>query len=153
MIVLWQLSKSTGVLGYEYLPAPVDVMSALADSARTGELVDDVAHTLAVTVMASTIALIFGAVLGLAVGLLPTLRDHVVASIDFLRAIPAVTLIPVAMMSLGPSATTEVMLAAYAALWPVVLCTAAGAAATHPRQYDVARMLHFSRADHRSGRS
>ncbi len=147
VIVLWQLSKSTGVLGYEYLPAPVDVMSALADSVRTGELVDDVAHTLAVTVMTSTIALIFGAVLGLAVGLLPTLRDHVVASFDFLRAIPAVTLIPVAMMSLGPSATTEVMIAAYAALWPVVLCTAAGAAATHPRQYDVARMLHFSRAE------
>jgi ABC-type nitrate/sulfonate/bicarbonate transport system permease component len=41
--------------------------------------------------------------------------------------------------------TTEFFLATYAALWPVVLCTAAGAGATHPRQYDVARMLRFSR--------
>ena len=146
VIVFWQLSESTGLLRYEYLPAPVDVMGSVAELARTGELVDDVSHTLVVTLIATTIALICGAVLGLAVGILPTLRSYVVSSIDFLRAIPAVTLIPVAVMSLGPFASTEFVLAVYAALWPVVLCTAAGAAATHPRQYDVARMLHFSRA-------
>ena len=38
------------------------------------------------------------------------------------------------------------MVAVYAALWPVVLSTAAGVAAVHPRQYDVARVLHLSRA-------
>ena len=40
----------------------------------------------------------------------------------------------------------EVVLAVYAAVWPVVLSTAAGVAAVHPRQYDVARTLHLSRA-------
>jgi sulfonate transport system permease protein len=146
VIVCWQLSKSTGVLRYDYLPAPVDVMSALVESVRTGELVDGVSHTITLTLAATAFALIVGALLGLAVGLLPTVQSYTVSSIDFLRAIPAVTLIPVAVMTLGPSAIAEFVLAAYAALWPVVLCTAAGAAATHPRQYDVARMLHFSRA-------
>ncbi len=145
-IVIWQLSASMNLLGYEYLPAPADVMASLAELARSGELFDDLSHTLAMTFFATVTALILGAVLGVALGLLPTMQNYLVASIDFLRAIPAVTLIPVAMISLGPSGATEFLLAAYAALWPVVLCTSAGTAATHPRQYDVARMLHFSRA-------
>ena len=145
VIFLWQLLASAGLLHYEYLPAPLEVMASLAELAQTGELVDDISHTLGVTLTAVGITSAVGAALGLAVGLLPTLRDYVVASIDFLRTIPAVTLVPVAVLTFGPAATTELMLAVYAALWPIVLCTA-GAAAVHPRQYDIARMLHFSRA-------
>ncbi len=65
------------------------------------------------------------------------------ASVDFLRTIPAVALVPVAVLSFGPVRTAEVALATYAALWPIVLHTAGGVAAVHPRQYDVARMLHL----------
>src|SRR4051794_12543195 len=143
-LAMWQLCDSMGLLRYEYLPAPIDVATALAQMFRSGELVDDVFHTLLVSLIATTSAVALGAVIGLAVGLQPILRRYSVASIDFLRAIPAVALVPVAVMTLGPFVTTEVILAFYAALWPVVLCTAGGAAATHPRQYDVAKMLHFS---------
>jgi sulfonate transport system permease protein len=143
-LAMWQLCASMGLLRYEYLPAPVDVAMAFAQMFRSGELVDDVFHTLLVSLIAATSAVALGAVIGLAVGLQPILRRYSVASIDFLRAIPAVALVPVAVMTLGPFVMTEVILAFYAALWPVVLCTAGGAAATHPRQYDVAKMLHFS---------
>ena len=68
------------------------------------------------------------------------------ASIDVLRTIPAVALVPVAVLSFGPTVKTEVILATYAALWPVIVNTAGGVAAVHPRQYDVARMLRFSPA-------
>ena len=124
VIFLWQLLESAGLLHYEYLPAPLEVMASLAELAQTGELVDDISHTLGVTLTAVGITSAVGAALGLAVGLLPTLRDYVVASIDFLRTIPAVTLVPVAVLTFGPAATTELMLAVYAALWPIVLCTA-----------------------------
>lgn len=118
----------------------------MADLARTGELINDVSHTLAVTLIAATMTLTLGAALGLAVGVSPKAQRYVVPSIDFLRTIPAVTLVPVAVVTFGPSTTTELLLAFYAALWPVVLCTAAGASAVHPRQYDISRMLHFSRS-------
>jgi hypothetical protein len=144
VLALWQLFASTGLLRYEYLPAPLEVLAALVELARTGELVRDVMYTLGVALMAAAITLTLGAAVGLAIGLLPTLRDYVMASIDFLRTIPAVTLVPVAVLTFGPAATTELMLAVYAALWPIVLSTAS-AAAVHPRQYDVARILRFSR--------
>jgi sulfonate transport system permease protein len=145
VVLVWQLVESAGLLNYDYLPAPLEVLAAAATLIRTGDMADAVSHTLVVTLTAATLSMVFGAALGLAIGLLPKLRAYLVASIDFLRAIPAAALVPVAVMAFGPSATTELMLVVYAGLWPVVLCTAAGAASVHPRQYDVARMLHLSR--------
>jgi sulfonate transport system permease protein len=137
----WQTLESMGWLDYEYLPSPREVVAALLDLARSGELVDDVAHTLGVTVAAAAIAMAFGAALGLAIGLIPAVRRYSMASVDFLRTIPAVALVPIAVLTFGPVRTAEVALATYAALWPIVLHTAGGVAAVHPRQYDVARML------------
>jgi sulfonate transport system permease protein len=146
VIAVWQMLESTGLLDYDYLPSPSEILDALVALARTGELAKDVMHTLGVALMAAGITLTFGAALGLAIGLLPTMRGYVMASVDFLRTIPAVTLVPVAVLTFGPAATTELVLAVYAALWPIVLNTAGGVAAVHPRQYDVAGMLHFSPA-------
>jgi sulfonate transport system permease protein len=146
LIAVWQLLESAGLLDFDYLPSPREILDALVDLVRTGELVRDVLHTLGVAMTATGITLTFGAALGFAIGLWPTLQRYVMASIDFLRTIPAITLVPVAVLTFGPVATTELMLAVYAALWPIVLNTAGGVAAVHPRQFDVARMLHFSPA-------
>ncbi len=141
----WQALKSMGWYDYEYLPSPRELLTALVDLARSGELVNDVAHTLGVALVAAAISMVVGAALGLAVGLIPTVRRYTMASIDFLRTIPAVALVPIAVLSFGPVRTAEVALATYAALWPIVLHTAGGVAAVHPRQYDVARMLRLGR--------
>lgn len=143
-IVVWQLLVSTGVLDYEFLPAPTEVLDALIALAETGELVTDLMHTLGVALLAATIAMTLGGALGLAIGLVPILRTYLMASIDFLRTIPAVALMPVAVLTFGPVTSTELLVAIYPALWPVLLNTAGGVAAVHPRQYDVARMLRLS---------
>lgn len=142
-VALWQLLRSTGVIGYEYLPAPSHIATALWELARTGELARDLSHTVGVALLAAVIVLPLGGAAGLAIGLLPAVRDHVLGSVDFLRTVPAVTLVPVALLTFGPVTATQLMLACYAALWPVVLNTAGGVAAVHPRQYDVARVLHL----------
>ena len=142
-IVCWQVLKAAGLLDYEYLPSPRDVLAALGELARSGELARDVAHTLGVAAFSAGMAMILGAALGFAIGFIPMVRRYAMASVDFLRTIPAVALVPVAVLTFGPIPSTEVVLATYAALWPIVLHTAAGVAAVHPRQYDVARMLHF----------
>ncbi|HET7668219.1 MAG TPA: ABC transporter permease subunit [Mycobacterium sp.] len=139
----WQALKSVGLLDYEYLPSPRDVASALVDLMRSGELVDAVAHTLGVAVVAAAISMALGATVGLVIGLIPAVRRYSMASVDFLRTIPAVALVPIAVLTFGPVRTAEVALASYAALWPIVLHTAGGVAGVHPRQYDVARMLHL----------
>ena len=142
-VLCWQAIESAGLLDFEYLPSPREVLSALAELVRSGELARDVSHTLGIAVLAAAIAMILGAVLGFGIGLIPVVGRYTMAGVDFLRTIPAVALVPVAVLTLGPISSTEVALATYAALWPIVLHTAAGVATVHPRLYDVARMLHM----------
>jgi sulfonate transport system permease protein len=92
---------------------------------QTGELAADLGHTLGVALLAAGITLTLGGILGLAIGLAPAVRRYTMSSIDFLRTIPAVALVPVAVLTFGPAVTTELILAAYAALWPIVLNSSA----------------------------
>ena len=142
----WQALKSLGLLDYEYLPSPRELLVAFVELVRSGELLADVSHTLGVAILAATLSMLVGAVTGLAIGLMPAARRYSMASVDFLRTIPAVALVPVAVLSFGPGWTAEIALAAYAALWPIVLHTAGGVAEVHPRQYDVARVLRLGPA-------
>jgi ABC-type nitrate/sulfonate/bicarbonate transport system permease component len=137
---------STGVLHYGYLPAPVDVGESLVALAASGELAADLAHTLAIVFSATALALALGGALGFAIGSLPPVRAYLMASVDFLRTIPAVALLPVALLQFGSGPGTELILATWAAHWPV-LVTTAGAVATVPaRLRDVARTLRLARA-------
>ncbi len=144
-IACWQALAAAGWLDYEYLPSPGEVLTELAELVRSGELAGDLAHTLGVALLAAGLSMALGGALGLAIGLVPAVRRYSMATIDFLRTIPAVALVPVVVLALGPIPTAEVVLATYAAMWPIVLHTAGGVAAVHPRQYEVARMLRFGR--------
>ena len=125
-VVAWQMLVETGVLAFRFLPAPDQVARAVLQVVRSGALAADLLHTTAITVLAAMIALALGGVLGLGFGLLPRLRRNAMASVDVLRTIPAVALMPIALLTFGPSPSTELMLAVWAAQWPVVVSTAAG---------------------------
>jgi sulfonate transport system permease protein len=142
----WEALVRARVLDYTYLPAPSAVATELGRLATSGELAADLAHTVAVAALALALALAAGGTLGLAIGLLPPVRTYVLASVDVLRTVPAVALLPVALLLFGPTPTAEVVLATYAATWPVLLHTAGGVAAVPARLYDVARTLRLARA-------
>ncbi|MFI6094970.1 ABC transporter permease [Lentzea sp. NPDC051213] len=142
----WQLLVSTGVLNYDYLPAPSGIGESLIALASSGELAADLAHTLAIVVISAALALVLGGVLGFAIGSIPIVRTYLMASVDFLRTIPAVALLPVALLSFGPGPGTELILATWAAQWPVLVNTAGAVATVPARLHDVARTLRLSRA-------
>ena len=55
-IVCWQAFEAAGLLDYEYLPSPRDVLRALVELVRSGELAGDLAHTLGVAALAAALA-------------------------------------------------------------------------------------------------
>ncbi len=141
----WELLTACGLLNYSYLPAPHQILGTIRSLVRGGELARDVAHTLGVALAAAAIASTVGTAAGLVLGLTPAAHRWLMASVDFARTIPAVALVPVTVLTFGPTATAELLLAVYAASWPAVLSTAAAVTAVHPRAYDVAATLHFDR--------
>jgi ABC-type nitrate/sulfonate/bicarbonate transport system permease component len=136
----------SGILHYDYLPAPSSVLGGFGDLLVSGALLGDVLHTLGVALLSAAIGIAIGAPVGAAVGLLPAFRALTNSSLDVLRSVPVIALIPVAILVWGPEFRTEVLIASYAAMWPVLVNTAAGVQAVHPRLYDVARTFQMSRA-------
>lgn len=143
LIVAWQLSVWAGLFDFRYLPSPLDIAISMGAQMRDGALTAAVGHTLSVTAAAGALALLVGTVFGVGLGLAPGARAWAEAPIDVVRTVPAIMLIPVAVLTLGPSAGTVVVLAGYAALWPMVLNTAGAVTSVHPLQIDVARTLHL----------
>ncbi len=147
VLALWQLLVATGVLEFDYLPSPTEVGGALADEISSGALLSAAGYTIGIAVLASAIAIVVGVAIGLAVGLVAPVRDNTMASLDVLRTLPVVALMPVALLVWGAGSQTEIIVATYAAVWPILLNTAGGVRAVHPRLHEVSRTFRLNRAE------
>lgn len=145
VIGLWQLLVSTKAINFEFVPTPGEVATALVDLTKSGALPSDALHTLWVVVVASILGITIGALLGSALGLLKPLHTYSMASFDFLRTLPIVALMPVALLIWGPTAQTEIITAAYDATWVVVVTCAGAFRSINARLDDVVMTFQLSR--------
>lgn len=142
LVVTWQLSSTSSSLGL--LSSPAAVLAAVPVEVGSGRLFLAAAHTIGVALAAAVISVAAGTVGGVLLGLRPQIAAWTASSVDVLRTVPALTLIPVTVLALGPTLGAEIALATYAALWPMVLNTAGAVGSVHPRQFDVARTFRLS---------
>lgn len=147
IVVLWQIVVVTGLIDLTYLPAPLDVARAGIDEVNDGTLGAALGATLAHAALASLLAAVIGIAIGSLVGLLRPVAIAAGATIDFLRSVPAVSLMPVVLLVLGARGASEVVVGAFAGVWPVLLSTASGVGQVNPRLHEVGRVLHLSRAE------
>jgi ABC-type nitrate/sulfonate/bicarbonate transport system permease component len=145
LIGLWQLVFGAGIVHVHYLPTPVDVFRGGRDLLSSGDLVHNGLHTLVSTVLGWFIGLILGLILGLAVGLVPVVWRYCMASFELLRAVPGVTLAPLAVLIFGLSTRMELVLIVFVAVWPILISTVAGVRSANPARLEMARSLRMSR--------
>lgn len=134
-------------VSYDTFPPPSRVVPAFWELLVTGDLWTNTAHTLALVIGAWMVSGAIGIVVGLAIGLVAPAWRASQTTIEFLRFIPPVALIPVAIVIYGFSNTTEFVVSVYAAVWPVILNTAAGVAQVDRRLVEVGRLLRLGRLD------
>lgn len=145
LVALWELLVGTRVVHYQYLPSPIDVGRALGSLASSGELASNTGHTVEVAVIAWVIASAVGVALGLLIGLFRPVWKGFMASVDVLRALPIIALVPVGVIIFGLTEELEILISAYAAVWPVVLNTIEGVRQTRQELLDVGSMLQISK--------
>lgn len=145
LLAAWQLADALGLLTLRYLPAPLEIFVEMGNLAASGQLWIDLAHTMRTTLLATLFGAIIGIVIGVLFGLLRPFRTYSASSIDFLRTIPVTALVPVALLIWGPSDIAEIVVAAYAATWPILINTAGGVQSIPARMYDVASVYRLSR--------
>jgi ABC-type nitrate/sulfonate/bicarbonate transport system permease component len=86
-----------------------------------------------------------GIALGAIIGVSERARAFLQPSLEFMRPLPASAVIPLAISLLGLSDAMVLAVIAFGAIWPMLLATVHGFAATEPRLYEVSRSLGLSR--------
>jgi len=120
------------------LPPPSATLHALADGMVSGTLPGELVTTLESYAVGLALAIVGGVVLGVAIGSSRTLLDASFVVIEFLRPIPAVALIPLAILFFGVGVPMRRLLIAYGALWPILINTLYGVRGTDQVLHDVA---------------
>lgn len=147
LVGLWEGLVRLRVLDYQYLPAPSEIARGLGMLAVSGDLLPDVLHTLKVTLLGWAAASALGITLGVALGLSNRAWRYSMASMEVARAVPPITLVPLALLLFGFSLRMELVIVVFASVWPVLVNTIGGVRRVPAELLDVARMLRFTRVE------
>ncbi|WP_328467569.1 ABC transporter permease [Actinoplanes sp. NBC_00393] len=135
-VLAWQLAASAAA--DPFFPPPATIVRHLG--ALTGDVLPSLARLAAGFLLGSLI----GAVLGVAIGRSVWAYEFLDPVLQFFRAIPPPTLVPVfiVLFSIGPA--MQVASIVFSVLWPVLLNTADGARTVEPLQIETARAFRLT---------
>jgi sulfonate transport system permease protein len=146
ILAIWQILVSTKIIDFAPIASPFEIWSGLSYLAgSSGGLWTAVSHTLKCAVIAWALAVVTGGMIGTLVALNGTVASWAGSTVDLFRSLPVIALIPIAILIWGTGSKTEIILGAYAGLWPMLMNTAGGARSVPPALGDVARVLRLSR--------
>lgn len=143
LVVLLELLPRTPLVNPQYLP-PFSVMAAeLMTQLGTSTFWVALGETLRGWALGLTIAAVGGVTLGIVIGSLPLVRAATRSTIEFLRPIPSVALIPLAVLLFGTDLRSTLVLVVYAAFWQVLVQVLYGVADVDPVARETARSFRF----------
>lgn len=145
LLVLWSLAARLGWLPPQILPAPTEVGSALLDLARNGDLFRDTGISLLRVLEGFAAGCVLGLLLGIAMGLSPTVEDYVRPLFTAFAQVPTLGWIPLLMLLVGIGEGLKILVIAKAAFVPVTLNTLAGIRAVPAHYAEVGSVFRFSR--------
>jgi NitT/TauT family transport system permease protein len=125
------------------LAAPSTIVVALWTALLDGTLLHATFSTLATSLAGLALGTLLGLLAGILLGLVRTADRLMEFSIEAFRPIPAVALIPIALLVFGFGYRMEIAIVAFAAFWPVLILSRAAVAGVEPRLLQVARALGF----------
>ncbi|GEL25297.1 nitrate ABC transporter permease [Pseudonocardia sulfidoxydans NBRC 16205] len=147
VLALLEIASRTGLLPARWFPPMSDVTGRLVGQLGDGRFWTDLAQTLQGWAIGLLIAIVVAVPAGLAIGSSWWLYRALRPVVEFLRPVPSVALIPLAILVYGSGIETKVFLVAFAALWPLLLQMIYGARDVDPVALETARSYRLRRGD------
>jgi len=122
-----------------YVPPPSQIFVALFQGLVNGDISSQIGVTLSVYVRGLALASVLSIVIGILMGTYKPVYDALKIIVEFLRPVPSVAMIPLAILFFGLGATMRISVITYAAFWPLLINTIYGVRAIDPQALDVAR--------------
>jgi sulfonate transport system permease protein len=123
LIILWQLLVQFGWLSTRILPAPTAVIQAAINLASSGELLHHIITSSTRAFVGLLIGGGIGFVLGLLNGVFPIAEKLLDSSVQMLRNIPHLAMIPLVIVWFGIGEPAKIFLVAIGVMFPIYLNT------------------------------
>ncbi|MGH3750972.1 MAG: ABC transporter permease, partial [Micromonosporaceae bacterium] len=130
-----------------YFPPLGDILARFFDQWLGEGLTRDALPSLGRMVLGYALATVLGLVIGIALGLSRIAQAMFGPTVEFLRSVPSVVLIPFGIVVLGVDTTMKVFVIALGCSFPVILNTIDGVRSVEPQLIDVTRTYRFSRVE------
>jgi ABC-type nitrate/sulfonate/bicarbonate transport system permease component len=136
-LLVWHLASIPA--GRLLLPSPLDVLPALVDQIRSGQLVAATLSSLLVFVAGYALAIVTGVALGVVMGGMPRLGQTLEIYVNALNSTPRVAFIPLIILWFGLGLNAKIVVVWFQAVMPILINTYAGVQNTDPDLLEAAR--------------
>lgn len=143
-LLIWEITPRIGLLPARYLPPASEVIAVFIQDLGLASFWKAVGDTMLAWAIGLSVAVVAATVIGLVVGMSPFLRKFTNSTVEFLRPIPSVALIPLAVLLFGVKIESSLMLIIYASFWQVLIQTLYGVADVDNVAMNTAKSYGFS---------
>ena len=143
-LVLWQL---LGDPSSPYFPPPSEWFAALQPLVEDGVLLKALRETTLTFILGLALATLIGATVGSLVGSSRVADRALGPTLEFLRILPAASLVPIAALILGYTMQMKLVVVVLPALWPILLACRSARRSINPVLLDVPRTLGLTRRE------
>ncbi|MFD0689290.1 ABC transporter permease [Actinomadura fibrosa] len=140
-LAVWELAPRAGLVDRTFLPPASEIVPALWDLARGGQLWSDTEASLARSLSGFALSILVGVPLGLVIGWYRPVAELLDPLLELFRNTAAIALLPVFILILGIGETSKVSIVLYACTWPILLNTISAVRTVDPLLVKSARSL------------
>lgn len=144
LIAVWQLAAMAGLLSARVLPAPTEVAAAGWDLARTGTLLTNIEISAWRAMLGFVVGGGIGFTLGIMNGLSPVSETLTDSTLQMLRNIPHLALIPLVILWFGIGEEAKIFLVALGVFFPIYINTQHGVRSVDPHLLEMGRAYGMS---------
>ena len=143
-LVAWQAAASAFPSHSDMAASPHQVLAEGVAGLLDGSLLVATAETLTTALLGLSVGITLGAALGLLFGAVRWAADLSKVTVELVRPIPAVALIPLAMLVFGFGYGLGISVVAFACLWPTMIITQSAVMQVPRELREVARALELN---------
>lgn len=141
LLVAWEVLARLELIPAAVLPAPSSVLATARVLLASGELQTHLAASLRRAVLGFSVGTGLGLSLGLLVGLFPVAHALLDRSLQVLRAVPFLAIMPLVIVWFGVGESGKVFLIGLGSLFPMYLNTALGVRQVDPKLLEMGRLM------------
>ena len=147
ILAIFEIWARAVQLQSDSLAPPSAIAAALVEAFQDGSMLTATRDTLISAFAGLSIGGAVGLAFGIALGIFHIFDRLMEVTIEAIRPIPSIALLPIALIALGFGYRMEIVIVAFACVWPILILTRAAVGGIEPRLMEVSRALRLSPTD------